>query len=403
MQLLGMGIHQLILERGEEIVDRFVSKVWREESDVDESRSREEIIDDLRTFLREVALALAQASTGQSSTEETEEKERASASEHGKQRWRIGYEPGRVAHEYSVLRSCIVDVCRGTGTEVSAAELHQLVALLELGISEAINAYTGKREEELRRKNAELEEVTRLREELLAIVSHDLRNPLNAIGAAGHLLSTNRSDGEAVTLARQYGALIERNAKRMSALISGLLDLEAIRRGGLEVARKEQDLAGVIAEAVEMMMGEAEKKRILLSTHVRPINVVCDRDRIIQVLSNLLGNAIKFTHEGGRVDVSVTADSDVVRISVIDSGPGMRDADVSHVFDRYWKSRDVRSGGLGLGLAIAKGIVAAHGGTIRADNLGGAPGRGAEFSFTLPRNPRDTSVDEAGLPRVGAD
>jgi signal transduction histidine kinase len=220
-----------------------------------------------------------------------------------------------------------------------------------------------------------------LREQLLAVVSHDLRNPLSAVvmGAARiEAKDTGRDDVLRVT-----GA-IRRAARRMERLIADLIDVAAIQSGRLSVSPQAQRPADLVREAVEAVRAIAQERGIALEARAGAELPAAraDRDRVLQVLVNLLSNAIDVTPAGGRVELLAEADARAVRFSVSDTGPGLSPDEAAHVFEPYRRGNAPGYKGTGLGLAIASGIVAAHGGSIGVDAV---PGQGARFWFTLPR------------------
>jgi PAS domain S-box-containing protein len=231
--------------------------------------------------------------------------------------------------------------------------------------------------------NAHLHDETRravqLRDQILAIVSHDLRNPLSAIDLGSQLLRESAVAGGDAVGTRQ-AEIIQRNTARMARLIGDLLDVSSIQAGKLAIERRPIDLGALLAEAHEAHDPMARDKGVLfqLDVEVGDARVSGDRDRLLQVLSNLIGNAIKFCHAGEGVTLEARVVDGRARVRVADTGPGIPEQDRAHVFDLYWKGR---RGGTGLGLAISKGIVEAHGGRIAVE----APGpRGSVFVFTLP-------------------
>jgi signal transduction histidine kinase len=170
----------------------------------------------------------------------------------------------------------------------------------------------------------------------------------------------------------------------MSVLIRDLLDVSAMEAGQLRMEPGEEVLGPLVSEAVELARPLAEEKHIHLTSNVAipATRVVCDHTRIVQVFANLLGNAIKFTGEGGTVTVDAAEEGPMVRFAVADTGVGISDDELPHVFDRYWQAGRPAGAGVGLGLAIARGIIEAHHGTIRAEST---PGKGSTFVFNLPR------------------
>jgi signal transduction histidine kinase len=227
---------------------------------------------------------------------------------------------------------------------------------------------------------AEAQRAIRARDDVLAIVSHDLRNPLHAIGMASNLLAR---PGAPPSRVRAHAAAIERATRRMGRLIRDLLDSSRLETGRLVLERQAAQVGVLLAEAVAILAPLAAEKPItlVLASAAEGLEVYCDRERLLQVLSNLIGNALAFTAAGGTVTISAEADGAYVRFSVQDTGVGIPVEHQRRIFDRYWRSRESRQG-TGLGLAIAKGIVEAHGGRIWVES---SPGEGATFRFTLPR------------------
>ncbi|MGN6109578.1 MAG: ATP-binding protein [Kofleriaceae bacterium] len=224
----------------------------------------------------------------------------------------------------------------------------------------------------------------RLRERVLAIVSHDLRNPLGAIRlAAAMQLHGHLPEAEL----HRHAELIDRSAMRMERMISDLLDMASIEAGRLSLDLGPHDGRSLLAEALEGHQATATQRSIELvnAGELEPVAVWCDHDRILQVLGNLIGNALKFCRAGDRIELAAIVVDDEIVFSVADTGPGIPPGELDQVFDPYWSSRRDSEKGVGLGLSISKGIVEAHGGRIGVrDN----PPHGALFWFAIPREPR---------------
>ena len=228
------------------------------------------------------------------------------------------------------------------------------------------------------------ERAARAREEVLAVVAHDLRNPVSTIGmAAEFLLEEIVSDVPERRMERKSLGIIARCADQMERLIRDLLDVSAIEAGKLSVELSPLGVDLIVNDALELLRPIASSRRIDLVANLPQAlpRVAADRERILQVFSNLGGNALKFTAEGGRVEIAARAADASVELSVRDNGPGIPQVDLPHIFDRFWQQKKTARMGIGLGLAIVKAIIAAHGGDIRAES---EPGRGSCFTFTLP-------------------
>jgi signal transduction histidine kinase len=238
------------------------------------------------------------------------------------------------------------------------------------------------------------------RDELMGVVAHDLRTPLAAITAKAALLRREAPSEDS----RKQARSIENVAIRMEFLIKSLLDMAAMDGDRLSIAPELFDVDGVVHDTVDMFDGPADSKQIRLEhADADPgLTVHGDRERVLQVLVNLVGNALKFTPRGGIVRLAVEHNDGKALFSVSDSGPGVSRESAPHVFERLWKDDRGGQGGTGLGLFIAKGIVEAHGGRIWVES---EPPHGATFYFTLPvgesRRPTPRSpVAEEGAARA---
>ncbi|HBB32349.1 MAG TPA: hybrid sensor histidine kinase/response regulator [Cyanobacteria bacterium UBA8803] len=248
----------------------------------------------------------------------------------------------------------------------------------------------------LQQQTEELLRVNRIKDEFLAVLSHELRSPLNPILGWTKLLQTRKFDPARTAEAL---ATIERNAKLQAQLIDDLLDIAKILRGKLSMEMAPVDLVFVIESAIDTVRANAIGKNILLDSALPPIGQVFgDKARLQQIIWNLLSNAIKFTANYGRVDIRLERIGDRAQITVSDTGKGIKPDFLPHIFESFRQedaSTTRRFGGLGLGLAIVGQLVEAHGGTITADS----PGEqlGATFTVQLPLvnfepEPRQTEV-----------
>lgn len=217
------------------------------------------------------------------------------------------------------------------------------------------------------------------REQVLKIVSHDLRNPLHTVSMCASLLLDlpMPREKEAEHLQR-----IKRAGERMNRLVQDLLDIAKLEAGRVAIATRPIEVAPMMREAHGMLSGIAAEKGLHLELDVADglQRVVADEGRVLQVLSNLVGNAVKFTNAGGTITLRATDAPGGVRFSVSDTGVGMTQEQLSKLFGQFWQANPADRRGIGLGLSIAKGIVEAHGGRIWVESQ---PGVGTTFHFTL--------------------
>ncbi len=223
------------------------------------------------------------------------------------------------------------------------------------------------------------------RDDVLAIVSHDLGNPLSAIRIGTTLLLSGLTEEEKQEGGWKHIVGIRNSAEQMERLIRDLLEVKRIEAGQLSIERDKVSVGPLIDEAISLLTPIAEGKGVQLRAEVPDgiPAVYADRERILQTFSNLVGNAVKFTPPDGTVTISASAAEDGVVFCVADTGSGIAPEDLPHVFDRYWQAKTRRRGrqGIGLGLVIVKGIMEAHGGRVWAES---EPGRGSRFYFSLP-------------------
>ena len=229
-----------------------------------------------------------------------------------------------------------------------------------------------------------LREADRRKDEFLAMLSHELRNPLAPIGAAAELLQRAKLDDG---MLKRTSQIIGRQVKHMTALIDDLLDVSRVTRGLVELEQTVLDVGAVLHEAVEQVTPLIEARGHALTLTLPPpgTQVLGDRKRLVQVVANLLGNAAKYTPEGGHLAVNAFEREGRLCIDVLDNGIGMAPELVARAFDLFTqaeRSSDRSSGGLGLGLALVKSLIELHGGEVACDSAG--PGQGSRFSVCLP-------------------
>ena len=260
----------------------------------------------------------------------------------------------------------------------------ELEVLAVLANQVAISLENARLYEELSESNAQLMQASRLKSQFLASMSHELRTPLNSIIGFSKVL-LNRFDGELTERQETYIRSVHNSGAHLLQLINGILDFSRIEAGKLEMISEELDLHELIDECIESSMPLARGKQMKLEKNV-PLELPPlsgDRMKVKQILLNLLSNAIKFTAQG-RVLVSVVAEPDAIRVSVADTGIGIREDDLAHLFEPFQQLDNpvARSaGGTGLGLAISKKFVELHGGRIWAESR---ENQGSTFHFTLP-------------------
>jgi signal transduction histidine kinase len=279
--------------------------------------------------------------------------------------WLGGFRPGAVSALLSTLALQVL-----WSKEPGLLHPPAMDVVLFLGFSLVICGVVSS----LQLARARADAATRSRERVLEIVAHDLRSPLAAIKALGESIAKGNPS------IRQRLERIDRAVGRMDRLISQLVDGTRIGRGELTVSSCAEPVGSIVEETVALYATAARDQEIVLEATDVPAGalVQVDRDRIMQVLGNLVGNAFKFTAPGGRVTLSAHRQADAVMFSVADTGSGIDAQDLPHVFEQYWK-HDKQ--GTGLGLFIAQSVVHAHRGRIWAESK---PGVGTTFFFTVP-------------------
>jgi chemotaxis family two-component system sensor kinase Cph1 len=262
----------------------------------------------------------------------------------------------------------------GTARSWSAGEVYAVTDLRRSALEADLSRQV------LREKDA-----VRARDELVAVVSHDLRSPLTVIVMQCGMMQRVIAADISPSSKRLNSAIdtLQRASARMTSLLEDLLDTSKIEAGRYSIEVQPLDISQLFEDAWSLLTPLALHKFIDLTFNAEPdLKIVADPERMFQVLSNLVGNAIKFTPKAGTVSVTAEAEGDNVVVSVVDSGDGIAADQLPYVFDRYWRVREGNPSGTGLGLYISQGIVKAHGGELTATSEQGV---GSEFRFTVPR------------------
>jgi signal transduction histidine kinase len=244
------------------------------------------------------------------------------------------------------------------------------------------------------------EDASRAREEMLAVVAHDLRNPLNVVMMTTKLFADTEPSGERRD---QLLGIMLRASQRMNRLIEDLLEVVRQENGKMKLNVEDVSAASILAQTAEMFQTTAAEKGISLRVEDTPpgLEVSADAERIMQVMSNLVGNALKFVARGGSIVLKCESKGAEAIFSIADSGPGIAGEDIDRLFEKFWQRRRSDRRGVGLGLAIARGIVETHGGRIWVESR---IGDGSTFYFTLPvasEHGKDPLPDASGLSSIG--
>jgi signal transduction histidine kinase/ActR/RegA family two-component response regulator len=268
-----------------------------------------------------------------------------------------------------------------TGIHYGREEIGSLAQALD-----RMAATLQKKEEARTQAERELRAADQRKDEFLAMLAHELRNPLAPISTGAHLLKLLHSDNAQIT---QTCAIIVRQVDHMTGLVDDLLDVSRVTRGLVSLSTRMLDLKGVVDDAAEQIrpLMAARRHRVVIDMAPGAALVKGDHKRLVQVVANLLNNASKYTPEGGRIDLRLSAEDSHYLLTVADDGIGMEPALVARVFDLFTQAErtpDRSQGGLGLGLALAKSLVELHGGTLRAHSPG--LGKGSTFDVRLPRH-----------------
>ncbi len=341
------------------------------------------LLDHLPTFLWELGKGLADAGSTDSF------RHCRPAGLHGDQRWETGWSIEEVVRDYQLLRIVVIEHLHETVERTLTT--HEIMALgvyIDDAIASSVTAFLACNNAATLPEKSEKITDTRSEEllSILGILGHELRNPLAPLGNALQVLKLSGTEPTVVERAR---LLMERQHRALTRLVNDLLDLPRITQGKMQIRLERLDLRTLVRDVVEDRRGAFEKGSVQLKIELPtdPLHTTGDALRLTQVVGNLLGNAVKFTDSGGEVVVALRRHPSrpIVVLSVRDTGIGIESAVLPRIFDAFVQADrgfERSRGGLGLGLALVKGIVELHGGGVRATSQG--PGTGAEFIVELP-------------------
>jgi signal transduction histidine kinase/CheY-like chemotaxis protein len=307
------------------------------------------------------------------------------ALEHGQQRWEVGWSLPEVVSDYQILRLVLFEYLEEALERPLAFREGRAIDLaLDEAIAASVTTYVAESENALRRHADALKESDRRKTDFLAMLAHEMRNPLAPILTSIELLRLLGSHDANVNQARE---IIERQVKQMVRLVDDLLDLTRIARGKMELRRTHFDLRQAVTQAIQTIrpMLEALNHHLTIALPEEPIRVEADEGRIVQVLVNLLANAVKYTERGGRIEVSAAYEGDEAVLRVRDNGVGIEAEKMSIIFDLFTqidRSLARAQGGLGIGLTLVRQLVELHEGSVGVHSEG--PGKGSEFVVRLP-------------------
>ena len=342
--------------------------------------------DQLPQFLQALGRCLAESTTADTGPH------CLPAAEHGEQRWEAGWSLTEVVRDYQILRLVLFEDLETLLQQPLVRHEVQAIGLaLDEAIAASVAAYVRHRdagyqalEQDLRKQAEELREVDRRKNEFLAVLAHEMRNPMAPIL---HAVEVLKLLGPADVNVAQARDIVERQVRQMVRLVDDLADLTRIAQGKIELRRTSFDLAAAAAEAIQTTapLLETQEHQLAVSLPTEPLRMEGDQARIVQVLVNLLNNAAKYTDRGGRLRLTAAREGGEVVLTVGDNGVGIEPEMLGRVFDLFMqidRSRPLSRGGLGIGLTLVRQLVELHGGRVAVHSDGA--GRGSEFTVRLP-------------------
>jgi signal transduction histidine kinase/CheY-like chemotaxis protein len=375
------------------IIDRWARRAAEEQPHAKRVHAAE-LLDHLSHLLRELAHHLAQAAGP------NDNPHRTTAREHGEQRWQTGWSLTEVIRDYQILRLIILEHLDETLTRPLLLREIQAVGLaLDEAIESSVECYVRSRERHLKELEASLlqhtralEEADRRKNEFLATLGHELRNPLAPLRTCLEYLRLRNNDPEALP---EVSLMMERQVHQLTRLVDDLVDVTRIAQGKLTLRREQIDLCMTIEQAIQTNAParEARQHHLTVSLPETPVRVEADPARLVQVFVNLLNNAVRYTPEGGAIRLQVEPDQQEAVVRVSDNGMGIPPEMLSRIFDLFAQvDPEAGQGGLGVGLTLVRQLVELHQGTITVCSQG--RGQGSEFVVRLPlaSEPRGAEV-----------
>jgi signal transduction histidine kinase/CheY-like chemotaxis protein len=381
-------VGEILLRDAGIIIERWAQRAIQEQPSG--ARAHHEVLrDHLPRLLQTLGQSLAARLNGNSTPHW------APAQEHGEQRWEVGWSLPEVVRDYQILRLVLFDYLEESlPRSLSFRESGAIGLALDEAISASVTAYAGQSETALREQAAALKEADQRKTDFLAILAHELRNPLAPILTSIELLRLHDSPASPVN---QVRTIIDRQVKQMIRLVDDLLDLTRIARGKLDLQRSIFDARLTVEQAVltvqPLLVAHAHQLSVDLPHD--PIYLNADEARIVQVLVNLLSNAAKYTERGGRISIALAREGEEAVLRVRDNGMGIETEMLGRIFDLFAqidRSRHRAQGGLGIGLALVRQLVELHGGRISVHSAGA--GKGSTFVMHLPIAPPPSSASE---------
>jgi len=337
------------------------------------------LLDDMSSFLWELGEHLASSGDADASLH------RRSARQHGEQRWVTGWSLTEVIRDYRIMRLVVLEYLDvHLDRPLRLREIQAVGLALDEAIEASVDRYVRSSEQQHRQLEESLREADRRKNEFLATLAHELRNPLAPLRNS---LESIRLRDDSPTVFRQVRELMDRQVQQMSRLVDDLLDVTRIAQGKLVLRKEVVEVGPTIAQAVQSNapLREAHHHRFSVSLPPAPLCVVGDPCRLVQVLVNLLNNATKYTPDGGEIRIEAVREGGDVVIRVKDNGVGIPPEKLSQIFDLFTQldhGPERTQGGLGIGLTLVRRLVELHGGSITATSLG--VGKGSEFIIRLP-------------------